>query len=80
MKLPRNVSGSQLVKALVRIGYVVVRQTGSHVRMAIYTPTYNPVSVPMHRPIKVGTLDGILENVAKHAGLDRDAPLQILHL
>jgi predicted RNA binding protein YcfA (HicA-like mRNA interferase family) len=33
MKLPRNVSGLQLIKALGRLGYETTRQTGSHVRL-----------------------------------------------
>lgn len=33
MKLPRNVSGLQLIKALSRLGYEITRQTGSHVRL-----------------------------------------------
>ncbi len=30
MKLPRTLSGDDLVKALAKLGYAVVRQTGSH--------------------------------------------------
>ena len=33
MKLPRNLSGTDLVKALQKIGYVVTRQKGSHIRL-----------------------------------------------
>ena len=33
MKLPRDVSGSALQLSLRRLGYEVVRQRGSHVRM-----------------------------------------------
>lgn len=33
MKLPRDVSGTQLVKALRVLGYEVSRQRGSHVRL-----------------------------------------------
>lgn len=32
-KLPRDVNADDLVKALCRIGYAVVRQTGSHIRL-----------------------------------------------
>jgi chloramphenicol 3-O-phosphotransferase len=33
MKLLRDLTGPELVKALERFGYVEVRQTGSHVRL-----------------------------------------------
>lgn len=32
MKLPRDLSGQDLVKALRRLGYEVSHQTGSHIR------------------------------------------------
>ena len=34
MKLPRDLSGPDLVEALARIGYRVSRQTGSHIRLS----------------------------------------------
>ena len=33
MKLPLNLSGSDLVKRLKALGYEVTRQTGSHMRL-----------------------------------------------
>ncbi len=33
MKLPRNVSAQNLVKASKKLGYEVTRQTGSHIRL-----------------------------------------------
>jgi predicted RNA binding protein YcfA (HicA-like mRNA interferase family) len=33
MKLPRNLSGDDLIKALARLGYTLTRQRGSHVRL-----------------------------------------------
>lgn len=54
-KLPRNVSGEQLANALVRIGYRQERQTGSHIRMKGGRSGQDPLTVPRHNPIKVGT-------------------------
>jgi predicted RNA binding protein YcfA (HicA-like mRNA interferase family) len=34
MKLPRDLSGAELVKGLEKIGYVVTRQKASHIRLA----------------------------------------------
>ncbi len=57
MKLPRDVSGSEAVRALRRLGFVERRQTGSHVILRRENRT---VVVPMHRPIKPGTLAGLI--------------------
>jgi len=56
MKLPRNVSGAQLIKALNRLGYMVTRQTGSHVRLACQLPRQHHLTVPLHDPLRIGTL------------------------
>ena len=58
MKLPRDVSGDRAVRALRRLGFAELRQTGSHriLRKGIRT-----VVVPQHRPIKPGTLKGMIE-------------------
>ena len=57
------VSGRQMVLALERIGYQVVRQRGSHVRMRHASePVRRPVTVPQHRELKPGTLRAILRD------------------
>ena len=55
-KLPRT-SGAAIIKALERLGFVKVRQSGSHV---IMRRGAKGCVVPMHREVKVGTLAGIL--------------------
>jgi predicted RNA binding protein YcfA (HicA-like mRNA interferase family) len=55
-KLPRT-SGAAIVKALERLGFVKVRQSGSHVIMRRGT---KGCVVPMHSEVKVGTLAGLL--------------------
>jgi predicted RNA binding protein YcfA (HicA-like mRNA interferase family) len=57
VKLPRDVSGAEALKALERLGFTTIRQTGSHVRMA---QGNRRVTVPMHRKLVVGTLQSIL--------------------
>jgi predicted RNA binding protein YcfA (HicA-like mRNA interferase family) len=61
------VSGAQLVAVLERLGWQVLRQRGSHVRLRHPDRSVFLV-VPLHRELKKGTLNGIL----KDAGLDRD--------
>jgi predicted RNA binding protein YcfA (HicA-like mRNA interferase family) len=66
-KIPRNVSGSDLVAALRVLGYQMVRQSGSHLRLTSQTNGTHHVTIPAHRPIKTGTLvGGILKPVAMH--------------
>ena len=55
-KLPR-VSGAEIVRALERLGFVKVRQSGSHV---ILRREAKGCVVPMHSEVKVGTLAGVL--------------------
>jgi predicted RNA binding protein YcfA (HicA-like mRNA interferase family) len=69
MKLPRDVNGAKLVKALRLLGYEVTRQKGSHVRVTTRTGGEHHEVVPSHRPIKPGTLASILKSVATHHGI-----------
>jgi len=78
MKLPRDLSGAELAKALRRLGYAVTRQTGSHVRLTTECGGQHHVTVPAHRPLKVGTLAAILDDVARHHGLSRSEVLETL--
>lgn len=78
MKLPRDVAGAGLAKALSRIGYRVSRQTGSHIRLTIDSPAQHHVTIPAHDPLKVGTLAAILGDVAAHQRISRDVLLDRL--
>lgn len=69
-KLP-HVSGAQAVKALERLGFVVVRQSGSHI---ILRKGSSGCVVPNHKEIKVGTLAGVL----RQAGVSADEFLRVL--
>lgn len=59
MKLPTNVSGQEMVKALLRVGFIVNRQKGSHIVLRRGTP-YARVVVPDHKRLRPGTLRQIL--------------------
>jgi predicted RNA binding protein YcfA (HicA-like mRNA interferase family) len=60
-KLPR-ISSKEAIRALERLGFEQVRQTGSHVVMKKITEDrLAGCVVPMHRELKVGTLTGILK-------------------
>ncbi|SCC94844.1 conserved hypothetical protein [Thiomonas sp. X19] len=78
MRLPRDLSGSDLVKRLDRLGYRVTRQTGSHMRLTSTARGEHHITVPRHDPLRIGTLAAVLDAVAVHHGLSRDALLERL--
>ena len=78
MKLPRDLSGGGLARALSKVGYRVTRQTGSHMRLTVDSPSRHHVTIPAHDPLKVGTLGAILAEVAAHLGIERDELLRRL--
>jgi predicted RNA binding protein YcfA (HicA-like mRNA interferase family) len=78
MKLPRDISGQTLAKALLKLGYEPTRQTGSHIRLTTQLNGEHHVTVPAHNPLKIGTLNAILQAVAQHFELTRDALLKLL--
>jgi predicted RNA binding protein YcfA (HicA-like mRNA interferase family) len=59
-KLPRGLSGTEVVKALGRVGFYVKRQKGSHIVLRRDEP-FGQVVVPAHRSIDTGTLAAILD-------------------
>ena len=78
MKLPRDVSGAQLAKALASLGYRVTRQTGSHMRLTCDQPSQHHITIPNHDFLRVGTFAAILGDVAVHHGLTRDQLIEKL--
>lgn len=57
----RRVSGTQAVRALERLGFVQVRQRGTHVVLKKQTAEGEiGCVVPLHRELAIGTLRGIL--------------------
>lgn len=72
MRLPRNISGDDLIAALRRLGYPETRQRGSHVRLTTTQNGKHDVTVPRSDPLRVGTLAAILRDVARHFEIPRD--------
>ncbi len=77
MKLPRDMDAIDLIKALSHLGYRTVRQTGSHIRLQCDDPEH-AITIPNHRPLRIGTLSAILGDVAARRNLDREALLKLL--
>ena len=67
MKIPRDVHGGDLVRALRVLGYERMRQDGSRIRLSTNINRTHHVTAPNHRPLKPGTLmGGVLRPVAAH--------------
>jgi predicted RNA binding protein YcfA (HicA-like mRNA interferase family) len=59
------VSADRVIRALERLGCGVIRQKGSHIRLRHEGPPAHTITVPLHNPLKSGTLHGILSEVAQ---------------
>jgi predicted RNA binding protein YcfA (HicA-like mRNA interferase family) len=72
MRLPRDLSGSDLAQALRTLGYSVTRQTGSHLRLTTHEHGEHHLTIPQHAPLRIGTLSAILADIATHFALTRE--------
>ena len=66
MRIPRNLSSKELILKLRRYGYETQRQKGSHIRLVTSLGGEHHVTIPNHDSIKIGTLSGIISDVAAH--------------
>ena len=78
MRLPRDLSGSDLAQFLRKVGYSVTRQTGSHLRLTTREQGEHHLTIPQHTPLRVGTLSAILADVAAHFQISREELLNRL--
>jgi predicted RNA binding protein YcfA (HicA-like mRNA interferase family) len=78
MRLPRDLSGGDLAKALAKLDYQITRQTSSHIRLTTPRNGEHHVTIPDHDPVRIGTLASILADVAQHHELTRDRLVRLL--
>ncbi len=72
MRLPRDLSGHELIRLLRRYGYERTRQVGSHIRLQSSLRGYvHYVTVPDHKTLRLGTLSTILSDVADYLNIQR---------
>lgn len=62
-KTPTDLSGRDSVRVLLKVGFVVKRQRGSHIIMRRADPPARVV-VPNHKALRVGTLRSILASAS----------------
>ena len=77
-RVPRDLAGVDLIKALGRLGYQETRTTGSHVRVTCPGPPQHHLTIPKHDPLKLGTLASILDDLALARKATRDELLKML--
>ncbi len=69
-----GISGREAAKKFQRMGYIVVRQRGSHLRLRHPNgQKHLPLTVPMHRELKLGLLNQLI----KDASLSQDEFLNL---
>jgi predicted RNA binding protein YcfA (HicA-like mRNA interferase family) len=79
MKIPRDVSYKDLINALEKFGYKVSRQSGSHIRLTakIGEKTHH-ITIPAHNPIKIGTLNSIINELSEVLQISKDELIERL--
>jgi len=78
MKIPRNIDAQQFIKALQKYGYEPTRQTGSHIRLTTLQNGQHHITIPNHDPLRIGTLNAILTDVAQHLGISKQEVVERL--
>jgi len=66
MRLPRDISSTELIKLLQKFGYQISRQKGSHIRLTTTKQGEHHITIPNNDPIRLGTLSSIIIDIANH--------------
>jgi predicted RNA binding protein YcfA (HicA-like mRNA interferase family) len=72
MRIPRDIDGSDLINALAKMGYAKTKQAGSHIKLTTKQNGEHHATIPNHSPIKMGTLNNILKDIAEHFGISKE--------
>jgi predicted RNA binding protein YcfA (HicA-like mRNA interferase family) len=81
VRLPRSETGRELSKKLGIYGYQQTRQTGSHIRLTRQQgEETHHITIPDHKPLRVGTLSNILLDIANHLGKSKEDIIKELYL
>ena len=72
-RIPRDVSHKEICVLLGKYGYKITKQTGSHIRLKSNLRGYeHSITIPAHNPIKIGTLNKILTDVAAYLKIPKE--------
>ena len=79
MKIPRDISADKLIKSLIKFGYSVTRQKGSHIRLTIKVDNKtHHLTIPNHNPIKIGTLNNIINDISEFHKMEKQNVISII--
>jgi predicted RNA binding protein YcfA (HicA-like mRNA interferase family) len=78
LRLPHNIDSQNLIKALRVFGYEPTRQTGSHIRLTTHQNSQHHLTIPNHDPIRIGTLNAILAEIAAHFEISKGEVADLL--
>jgi predicted RNA binding protein YcfA (HicA-like mRNA interferase family) len=79
MKLPRDVGGQEFAALLGKYGYKITRQTGSHMRLTSTSKGFeHHITIPEHKPLGVGILDHIVNEIAAYLEIEHQKLIQEL--
>ncbi len=78
MKIPRNISGKNLIELLKKYDYKITKRTGGHIRLTTTINGEHHITIPDHNPIKIGTLNNILNEIADHLEIEKKSLLKLL--
>jgi predicted RNA binding protein YcfA (HicA-like mRNA interferase family) len=77
-KLPQ-VSGQEVVRFLEKLGYQILRQKGSHIRLRRITNLgEHNITIPNHKTIAKGTLNDILTRVSLWNNINKEELTRML--
>ena len=77
--MPRDVSHKDLHILLKKYGYAITRQVGSHIRLDSHFMGHeHSITIPAHKPIKVGTLNNILKDIATYLKMTKPELIESL--
>ena len=78
MRLPRSLSGEELARVLSKLGYEITRQSGSYVRLTTKQKGEHHITIPLHKPLKPGTLNVVLLEIADHFDITKKELVRFL--
>lgn len=71
MKIPRDLNSRELIKLLGKFGYVQSGQVGSYIGLTKSDTNGLHITIPNHNPVKLGTLNNILKEVAAQLSISK---------
>ena len=79
MKLPRDIGGEKHASLLARFGYRETHRTGSHIKLTTKLKGIeHHLTIPAHNPVKVGTLNSIINDLVSYLEMDKESLIKEL--